>query len=282
MGEKDLLIRVIDIAQKAGHKIMDVYDSRYDVQQKKDGSLLTTADQLAHNFISKQLGLLTPHIPLVSEESIESISAERQNWQCFWLIDPLDGTKEFVSRNGEFTVNIALVEGAQPTLGVVYVPAQRLAYYACCSMGAWRQFENQPPERISTKPYNGGIAKMASSRSHAGGLVDRFRTALEVETGDLVEVVVLGSSLKICLVATGEVDVYPRLGTTSEWDTGAAQCVLVEAGGSILNCDGGPLRYNKRDLRNPWFIAAGDLSYDWVAFCPSRPDKPRSYKVRQL
>jgi 3'(2'), 5'-bisphosphate nucleotidase len=268
MIESPLLNEITQIAVEAGREIMIVYESAYDVEQKADGSPFTTADRNAHDLICDRLTSLTPEIPLVSEESIGLDTDERLDWTRLWLVDPLDGTKEFIQRNGEFTVNIALIELGQPMLGVVYAPARGVSYFASHRQGAWRQTKNQPPEIINTQPYRGDAARMVASRLHSGHPVDRFRVGLEDHTGKPVQAIQMGSSLKICLVAEGQADVYPRLGPTSEWDIGAAHCVLNEAGGSILDCDGNRLVYNKRDMRNPWFIAVGDPNYNWIDLCP--------------
>ena len=270
MAEKALLSEITRIAVEAGREIMIVYESAHDVdvEEKADGSPLTSADRNAHDLICDRLDALTPEIPLVSEESIGLDTDERLAWACLWLIDPLDGTKEFIQRNGEFTVNIALIEQGQPVLGVVHIPARRVSYFAAHRKGAWRQTESHAPEKIRTQSYRGGAARMAASRSHSGQPVERFREALKARSGQPVQAVAMGSSLKICLVAEGQADVYPRLGPTSEWDIGAAHCVLNEAGGSILDCNGNQLVYNKRDLRNPWFIAMGDPTYNWIDLCP--------------
>ena len=266
-----LLAEITRIVAEAGREIMIVYDSRYAIEEKTDGSPLTTADRQSNELICDRLDTLTPDIPVVSEESIGLDNDERIKWERLWLVDPLDGTKEFIKRNGEFTVNIALIEDGRPVLGVVHTPARRLSHFAASGHGAWRQVEDQAPEKIRTQPYKGGVARMAASRSHSDILVERFRIALEAKSGQPVEAVAMGSSLKICLVAEGQIDVYPRLGSTWEWDTGAAHCVLREAGGSIFDCDGNNLTYNKPEMRNPWFIAIGDPSYNWIELCPPNP-----------
>jgi 3'(2'), 5'-bisphosphate nucleotidase len=271
MVEKSLLNEITQIAADAGREIMIVYASGYDVEEKADGSPLTTADRFSHDLIYDRLYSLTPDIPLVSEESIGLNTDERLEWARFWLVDPLDGTKEFIERNDQFTVNIALIEHGQPVLGVVHTPARRLSHFAAQRQGAWRQVEDHLPERIRTQPYRGGAARMAASRLHSGKPVERFRAALEARSGQPVQAVSMGSSLKICLVAEGQADVYPRLGPTSEWDIGAAHCVLNEAGGSILGCDGNQLVYNKREMQNSSFIAVGDPTYNWIELCPRTP-----------
>ena len=268
MTDIDLLSEIRQIVAEAGREIMAVYETSYDVKKKADGSPLTIADHYAHDLICDRLSALTPDIPLVSEESVGLVVDERLTWNRLWLIDPLDGTKEFIERNGEFTVNIALIDSGYPVLGVVHTPVYRHSYYATRGQGAWHQVEGHEPTKIITKPYRGGPARMAESRSHSGKPVGRFRAVLEAQSGHPVHLVAMGSSLKICLVAEGKVDVYPRLGATSEWDTGAAHCILTEAGGSIFDCAGNRLVYNKRQMRNPWFIAVGDPNFDWIRVCP--------------
>jgi len=272
MVEAHWLETVVEIASAAGREIMMVYKTAYEVVEKLDGSPLTMADQTAHDLISCRLAELTPNIPQVSEESLELNTKKRLEWSQLWLIDPLDGTKEFIRQNGEFTVNIALIEDGRPVLGVVHSPVYSVSHFAVLGQGAWRQIEGCAAERIMTQPYDGGAARMATSRSHSSRQVERFRKTLEKRSGQQVEAVVMGSSKKICLVAEGAVDVYPRLGSTSEWDTGAAHCILNEAGGCILDCQGRELHYNKQDMRNPWFIAIGDRDYDWINICSHSVD----------
>ena len=271
MIEFDFLREVVRIAIDAGYGIMEVYESPDILEAKSDGSPLTVADKNAHNLICGRLQKLSESIPILSEESAPLDIQDRLRWKRFWLVDPLDGTKEFIKKNGEFTVNIALIEDGKPILGVVHVPARNLTYFAASGKGSWRQVENRKSERIMTKPYHNGVVRMASSRSHRGKPIERFRLSLELETQQPVEQIIVGSSLKFCLVAEGSADIYPRLGPTSEWDTGAAHCVLEEAGGSVRRCDGGPLVYNKEKLINPWFIAIGDPTYNWLEMCPSEP-----------
>jgi 3'(2'), 5'-bisphosphate nucleotidase len=256
---------VLAIAEDAGRRILEIYDGpHFDVTAKGDGSPLTAADRAAHDLITTRLAELSPVLPVLSEESVEGEVEGRASWPRFWLVDPLDGTKEFLKRNGEFTVNIALVDGARPVLGIVYVPVTRTAYLARGGEGAWKQHAGRR-QAIRTRPYQGGKATVVASRSHSGPEVDRFLERLATREGGY-ETASIGSSLKLCLVAEGAADVYPRLGPTSEWDTAAAQCVVEAAGGVVTDTEGGPLRYNKPDILNPWFLVSGDPSYDWRAF----------------
>lgn len=256
---------VRSIAVDAGRQILAVYEREYSVTHKKDNSPLTEADRVAHDLIEARLGKLMPPIPVLSEESAAADYAARAEWQRFWLVDPLDGTKEFISRTGEFTVNIALIENGRPVLGVVHVPVRDETYWACRGRGASRQVGNKGTERISARRFDGGTATVVASRSHGNK-----ETADFLESLGKYDVASMGSSLKFCLVAAGTADVYPRLGPTMEWDTAAAQCVVEEAGGRVTDLDGRPLSYNKTDLHNPWFIVSGAGDYDWTRHLPPR------------
>ena len=256
---------IVRLARRAGREILEVYDQEdFEVESKGDGSPLTLADRRAHTAIESGLRELTPGIPVLSEESAEEVMAERQKWSTFWLVDPLDGTREFVRRNGEFTVNIALISDGRPVLGVVHTPVSGVSHMGTLDGGAFRQLPGEEPEPIRVRTLDLGRLTMVASRSHAGEHVIRYREALE-RLGATVELTSMGSSLKICLVAEGRADVYPRLGPTSEWDTAAAHCVLAAAGGRLTRIDGSPLEYNKPDILNPWFIASGDPAFDWCA-----------------
>jgi 3'(2'), 5'-bisphosphate nucleotidase len=261
------LTSVISIAKHAGVAIMQVYATDFDVKNKSDNSPLTKADLAAHDVIVNALKQLTPDIPVLSEES-EHIPAEvRNSWPLYWLIDPLDGTREFVKRNGEFTVNIALVHHHIPVLGVVYAPVTELLYYAIVGQGAFKQIKHHAPNAIHTKLLNIEKVVVAGSRSHSDHKLQQFLSNMHVKTGATPELIHMGSSLKICLVADGTVDVYPRIGPTSEWDTAAAHCILTEAGGDILDVSGLSLRYNtKQSLLNPTFFATVKTSFNWSEF----------------
>lgn len=262
---------IVAVARAAGSVILDVYEREYEIIEKADGSPVTTADHRAHDLIVEQLKILTPDIPIVSEESDDLDDPARFQSSRVWLVDPLDGTKEFISRNGEFTVNIGLAEDGRPTLGVVYSPYLRACYFAAEGQGAWRQLGDSAPEKITVARYDPARPRMVASRSHSGEAVDAFREALAVSSGHDPEIVSMGSALKVCVLAQGDADVYPRLAPTSEWDTCASHCVLNEAGGQLLDCDGDELQYNKEDILNPWFVAVADPAVDWLAFCPN-PD----------
>ncbi len=258
------LEEVVSLAMEAGRLILDLYEREFDVSNKDDGSPLTEADRAANAVIVSRLAALTPGMPVLSEESAKIDYSKRAGWQRFWLVDPLDGTKEFVNRNGEFTVNIALIDDRAPVLGVVYVPVTGVCYLAVRGQGAWKETGGSNRQPIHVRRYQGGRATVVASRSHRGEAVDSFLENLKAREGEY-DTENLGSSLKLCLVAEGAADVYPRLGPTSEWDTAAAQCVVETAGGRVTDIDGKPLRYNKSNILNPWFLVTGAGDYNWHA-----------------
>lgn len=259
---QDLLQPVIALAQRAGDEIVRIYDEGFSVEHKEDKSPLTEADVASHEVIEHGLGELVPRWPVLSEESASIPFAERSSWNCYWLVDPLDGTREFVKRNGEFTVNIALIENHVPVLGVIVVPVTGLCYYACAGGGAFRRERGGAPAAIRVRPLDRGHLIVAGSRSHAGERLGSFLSRI----GEY-ELVSMGSSLKSCLVAEGRADVYPRLGPTSEWDTAAAHCIVEEAGGRVTDTAMRPLRYNtKESLLNPDFFVSGDPDFDWSSY----------------
>ena len=257
-----MLEPLLDIAQTAGRKILEIYGTDFSVQQKSDRSPLTAADMAAHTIIVNGLKRLTPDLPVLSEESSAIPFAERQRWDSYWLVDPLDGTKEFISRNGDFTVNIALVQNHAPVVGVVHIPVESLNYYGVVGGSAYRRKAGGVAETIHVRPLGRGPVHVVASRSHRGELLDGYLAKLGPH-----ETLSRGSALKFCLVAEGAADVYPRLGPTSEWDTAAGHAVLLAAGGHVINVDGSTLRYNdKESLLNPHFIAYADNSRDWRSF----------------
>lgn len=251
-----------DIARAAGAAILQIYHSDFAVQTKADESPLTAADLAAQQVIMTALAALDPALPVLSEEAQALAWSERQHWSRYWLVDPLDGTREFVKRNGEFTVNIALIDGHQSVLGAVLAPVSGELYVAERGHGAWLQMQADGDwQRIRTRPL-GQPPLVAGSRSHGGAQSPLLQQLI----GSDYQLLPLGSSLKFCLVARGMADVYLRLGPTSEWDTAAAQCVLEEAGGAVLDLHGRHFRYNRGEsLLNPEFIAIGDSSLDWSA-----------------
>ncbi|MDF1653918.1 MAG: 3'(2'),5'-bisphosphate nucleotidase CysQ [Coxiellaceae bacterium] len=251
-----LLNQVKDIAKAAGKKILEIYgQGDFEQKQKLDGTPLTAADQAAHVFITARLSQLTPDTPILSEESKQTIEYEvRKNWSQYWLVDPLDGTKEFIKRNGEFTVNIALIEDGKSVLGVVYAPVLEALYFADVDQGAYRQINNQQPKALPIKKGGAAVIKVVASKSHCTPETKAFIKEIEKQ-GKPVEIVSKGSSLKLCMVAEGSADIYPRLAPTMEWDTAAAQCVVEQAGKQVLQYETSqPVTYNKKDLLNPWFV----------------------------
>lgn len=256
---ESLLPAVIRLVNDAGAAILEIYGSAHEVEYKADRSPITRADRAAHELLSAGLARLTPGIPVLSEEAAEHhVPGVRRQWREFWLVDPLDGTREFISRNGEFTVNVALVREHRPVLGVVGAPVLGLTYSGAVGLGAFRAHGGDQAVPIHVRAA-GNPLTVVGSRSHRGDSLDDLLGRL-----GLHDMRPMGSSLKFCLVAEGEADFYPRLGPTSEWDTAAAQAVLEAAGGAVITLDGDPLRYNERDtLLNPHFLAVGDTSRDW-------------------
>ena len=251
----------IGIARDAGAAIMAVYAQDFDVDSKADASPLTAADMAAHRIICAGLAELTPDIPVLSEESATIEWSTRRVWSRYWLVDPLDGTREFVKKNGEFTVNIALIDGDTSVLGVVYAPALDYMAHAECGTGAFVRDGATDIALMTQQPAPTPL-RVAASRSHLDP-----RTAAALERMGATERIGMGSSLKFCRIAEGRMDVYPRFGPTSEWDTAAAQCVLEAAGGVVLALDGAPLLYNtKESLLNPDFIALGDANLHWTGW----------------
>ena len=248
----------------AGQAILKVYATDFDVQSKSDESPLTQADLASHKCIVAGLEALTPDIPIISEEEGLPEFAERGQWDRYWLIDPLDGTKEFVNRNGEFTVNIALIDAHRPTFGVVHVPVQDKTYVGCEGHGSELR-DGESSSMIHVATSSSRPLRIVGSRSHRGSSLDAFLE--KVGESDMLP---MGSSLKFCVVAEGRADLYPRLGPTSEWDTAAAQAVVEQAGGKVLELDGKPLSYNvKSDILNPWFVVIGATDHDWLALLAS-------------
>ena len=253
MNLSNLLDHLIDISRLAGNEILDVYNGTIEVTLKDDLSPLTDADRKSNAVITKKLLELYPDIPILSEEGKEINFEERKGWDLFWLIDPLDGTKEFIKRNGEFTVNIALIKNGSPIAGIVYTPTKKTFWYGADEVGSFKIENDSNPERISVKDCIDEPIKIVSSRSHPSpklqNYLDRFQN---------YKMVNMGSSLKICLVADGTAHIYPRLGPTMEWDSGAGHAVLKYAGGFLTDTTtGNELVYNKEILKNPDFICYG-------------------------
>jgi 3'(2'), 5'-bisphosphate nucleotidase len=264
MPDRKLLDAVAEIARGAGQRILAVYEEDFEVHAKDDHSPLTEADLAAHRHIVAQLADIAPDDPVLSEESTDIPWAERAPWHRYWLVDPLDGTREFVKRNGEFTVNIALIVDGAPVLGVVHVPVTGVTYLACVDTGAFRQDADGTPQPIRTRVPAAAPPVIAGSRSHAGDSLAAFLERLGEH-----QLVSIGSSLKFCLVAEGKADCYPRFGPTSEWDTAAAQAVVECAGGTVTDLAGERLRYNtKESLLNPEFIVIGDPAAAYPTIAP--------------
>lgn len=253
----DLREAVIAIARDAAADILAVYESAFDVEHKDDRSPLTAADLASHRRIVAGLQVLTPDIPVLSEESRAFDIVQRRTWMRFWLVDPLDGTREFIKRNGEFTVNIALIEDGVATFGVIQQPVGGGLWHGALGAGAFRRDAGSDDDAgIHVRKPASGPLRIAASRSHRDA---RTQALLDALTGS--EAVACGSSLKFCRIAEGELDLYPRFGPTSEWDTAAGQAILEAAGGAVLDPRGRPFRYNQRDtLVNGDFIAFGDVA----------------------
>lgn len=262
-----LCLESVNIARDAGQAILAIYNTDFEVEAKADDSPLTAADMAAHNLIVKRLTALTPDIPILSEESAKLPFEERASWHTYWLVDPLDGTREFVKRNGEFTVNIALIHQHKSIIGVINVPVLDVDYYAWEDGGCYKIDQKAKAKKISVKKLaNAGLA-VAGSRSHGSEMMQSYMKNLAADNAGEIEILSMGSSLKFCLVAEGRADLYPRLGLTSEWDTAAAHCIVIEAGGYITKTDMSPLLYNTKDsLLNPFFFVFADNSCDWSQY----------------
>lgn len=260
-----LVSPLTEICRDAGNAILQVYeaDEPIEVENKDDDSPVTRADYAAHNVIMKGLQVLTPDWPILSEEGGIPDYETRQTWQRYWLVDPLDGTKEFINRNGEFTVNIALIEAGKPVLGAVFVPVKDVMYVGVEGEGAWRETKgNREALKVRSLTAGGGL-KVVGSRRHGAEALDALLARLQDQFKN-IELVSMGSSLKICALAEGSADWYPRLALTSEWDTAAAHAVLNAAGGQLVDENLNELRYNaKEELLNPFFHAMGDKHFAW-------------------
>ncbi|OUD14420.1 3'(2'),5'-bisphosphate nucleotidase CysQ [Thioflexithrix psekupsensis] len=249
-----------DIARQAGERILQLYNTPFDIWHKPDGSPVTSADIAAHRIIVEALSALTPELPILSEESAHVSYLEREQWSRYWLVDPLDGTLEFVHRRDHFTVNIALIVDQKPVLGVIYAPVSGVLYYAYNQGGSYKQLPGHLPHVIQTRAMPENRIVVAGSYSRYSPKVQSLVSSL----GEQTQLLSVGSSLKSCLVAEGAADIYPCFGLTSEWDTAAAQCILEEAGGHLTDMSLNPLRYNtKRSLLNPNFLAFADNDHPW-------------------
>ncbi|MGL5430417.1 MAG: 3'(2'),5'-bisphosphate nucleotidase CysQ [Vibrio sp.] len=268
-----LLPKVIGIAQAAGQLILDIYQHQsYQAFTKSDATPVTSADLAAHQLLCQQLQQLTPDIPILSEEDAEISLAIRAAWPRYWLVDPLDGTQEFIERSGEFATIIALVEHNQPVMGVVYAPVSGVTYYAYAGKGAWKiadQAQSVPIQTYQRESVDHSLSIAISRRQDINQITHRLNSTWHY---DLLP---LGSAaLKACLVAEGAVDCYLRFGPTGEWDTAATQCIVEQAGGRIVSTQLAPLSYNQREsLQNPDFIVLGDANLPWSAILNLPSDK---------
>ena len=254
------LEQLVDISRRAGLAILEWYDGDMGITQKADDSPLTKADLASHQLIEAELTRLWPEIPVLSEESAVIPWETRQTWKQYWLVDPLDGTKEFINRNGEFTVNIALIRNHEPVIGVVHVPVTDISYFGSRETGAFRQQGGAGATAIQVRQPAAVPAGIVGSRSHANPELADQLNALGPH-----ELISMGSSLKFCRVAEGLADFYPRLGPTCEWDTAAAQAVVEAAGGRVVKIDGTALQYNGKEIYlNPFFFVIGDPGKDWL------------------
>ncbi|KXS52948.1 MAG: adenosine 3'-phosphate 5'-phosphosulfate 3'(2'),5'-bisphosphate nucleotidase [Marinobacter sp. T13-3] len=251
MHYSSLLPDVIRIADEASERVLHIYQSDFKVHFKEDQTPITAADLAANEIITRGLRRITRDIPIISEESLETPWEERKHWGRFWLVDPIDGTKDFTQRTGEFTINIAMIEDGEPVMGVVIAPALKEAYWGVKGEGAYKRDRTGKAHHIRVAEPRDSL-RVVASKNHLNEDTRAFIAKLGPH-----ETVQAGSSLKFCRIAEGHADIYPRLGPTSEWDTAAAHAVLVAAGGKVQTLEGQPLKYGKEDVLNPWFIAAG-------------------------
>jgi 3'(2'), 5'-bisphosphate nucleotidase len=251
---KDLQF-LANLAKEAGRAVLEIYSTEFDVEKKEDRSPLTAADTRSHEIIARALTAQYPDIPVLSEEGKTIDYATRSEWSRFWLVDPLDGTKEFIKRNGEFTINIALIEGDTPVWGIIYVPVVDALYAADIKTGAW-EIRNGKQRSISVMRPEQGAIRVVKSRSHPSAQLEEL---LKIFPGH--EVTTRGSALKFCTVAAGEADFYPRFGPTWEWDTAAGQAIVEAAGGVVVDFSGKPITYNKVSLINGPFLVGAELGW---------------------
>ena len=260
----NLIGPIRDIAQEAGRRILTIYNSGFTITKKADRSPVTEADIVAHDTIVQGLSAITPAIPILSEEAADIDFAERRHWEWLWLVDPLDGTREFIKHHDEFSVNIALIHRHSAMFGLILIPVTGVCYFAYAEGGAFKQLPDHKPKNIHTCHIEHQPIRVVGSRSYTGRRLQVYLDYLGQHNYEGV-----GSALKSCLVAEGKVDLYPRFGPTYEWDTAAAQIIVEEAGGRITDTEMRPLRYNARDtLINPDFFVFGDPSYDWCQYLP--------------
>jgi 3'(2'), 5'-bisphosphate nucleotidase len=262
---KALIHPVQSIAQQAGSRIVEIYKNGFSITEKADKSPVTEADLAAHDIIVEGLSSITPHIPVLSEEDSTISYTTRAQWEWLWLVDPLDGTREFIRRNDEFSVNIALVHQHRTVFGLIFIPITGVCYFASHKAGAFKQVPHHKPHTIHTRAIDQRPPRVIGS-PYTGQRLRSFLSDLGHHHYKGV-----GSALKSCLVAEGEADLYPRFGPTYEWDTAAAQIIVEEAGGCLTDTQMLPLRYNARPtLVNPDFFVFGDCSHDWSQYLPKQ------------
>ena len=250
--KSELIEQLIEISKDAGKAIMEVYNSNFRHQIKEDLSPLTKADTLSNNIICEKLKVITPDIPILSEENSDIPFNIRSSWEQYWLVDPLDGTKEFIKKNGEFTVNIALIENNTPIFGIIHLPVTNETYWGSSTKGSFYIKGNNQKTKLCVENNIRSQVRIVASRSHPSKMLD---TLLE-EIGEY-KIITKGSSLKFCLIAKGQADIYPRLGPTSEWDIAAGHAIVKFAGGSLLTIDGESMQYNLTENNlNPYFVVA--------------------------
>jgi 3'(2'), 5'-bisphosphate nucleotidase len=260
LSQAPLITQMIELVQAAGHVILKFYGSSARVTTKADNSPLTEADQASHELLEAGLRSLSLAYPVISEESTSAVGNANQS-ERFWLVDPLDGTKEFIKGSGEFTVNVALIHGGKPILGFVHAPVLGLTYFADRNTGAFRKLAGHEPSAIRTRPADPDHLVVVASKDHAGPKVTAMMAKLPGAA-----LANMGSSLKFCLVAEGKADIYLRDVPTMEWDTAAAQCVVETAGGGVYDLAGNTLGYGKPGLKNPSILTVGDTNSDWTQY----------------
>ena len=248
--------KLIDVSKAAGHAIMDIYNTNFEVQSKKDETPITKADLISNKIICESLGKINPNIPILSEESSNISYSERSKWNDYWLVDPLDGTKEFIKKNDEFTTNIALIRNNAPVFGIIHIPATNQTYWGSVTGGSYYLEGDTYSERVKISvSHSQSNLRIVCSRSHPTGELEELLAKL-----DNYELVRTGSSIKFCLIANGNADCYPRLGPTSEWDTAAGEIIARSAGANIVSFDDKPLKYNLRNsYLNPHFLVSNSL-----------------------
>ena len=251
---EEIIESVKEIACVAGDAIMDIYASNFDFKLKDDDSPLTEADRISNRIIIESLKSIAPQLPILTEESSNHTFKERSSWETYWLVDPLDGTKEFIKKNGEFTVNIALIHKNTPIFGMIRVPALSQTYWGAHGFGSMKEVDQKEIEKIKVSNFNSKKIRVISSRSHKNKILSSYLNKL-----GYVEEVFIGSSLKFCLLAEGKADFYPRLGPTSEWDTAAGEAILKFSGGFVTSDEGERMIYNSSEsLLNPYFLASSN------------------------